>query len=159
MQMNDAPILICYDGSAAAVRAIETAAALLGPRRAVVVDVASSMSFAESVAAPYSAMAGAALEETHAAEAPRIADEGTEIARSSGFDAVARATQAVPTWEGVVEIADELDAPVIVVGSRGLRGLNEALHGSFSHQVAEHAGRPVLIVPPPDNRRADANGR
>jgi len=159
MQMNDAPILICYDGSAAAVRAIETAAALLGPRRAVVVDVASSMSFAESVAAPYSAMAGAALEETHAAEAPRIADEGTEIARSSGFDAVARATRAVPTWEGVVEIADELDAPVIVVGSRGLRGLNEALHGSFSHQVAEHAGRPVLIVPPPDKRGADANGR
>jgi hypothetical protein len=100
MQSYETPILICYDGSPAAVRAIETAAALLGPRRAVVLDVASSMSAAESVAAPYSAMAGAALEETHAAEAARIADEGTEIARSSGFDAVARATQAVPTWEG-----------------------------------------------------------
>jgi len=159
MQMNEAPILICYDGSPGAVRAIGTAAALLGPRRAVVLDVASSMSVAESVGAPYSAMVGAALEETHVAEAARIADEGTEIARSSGFDAVARATQAVPTWEGVVEIADELDAPLIVVGSRGLRGLNEALRGSFSHQVAEHAGRPVLIVPPPDKRPADENGR
>ena len=159
MQMNDAPILICYDGSAAAVRAIETAAALLGPRRAVVLDVASPMSAAESVAAPYSAMVGAALEETNVAEAARIGDEGTEIARSSGFEAVARTTQAVPTWEGVVEIADELDAPLIVVGSRGLRGLNEALRGSFSHQVAEHAGRPVLIVPPPDKRPADENGR
>ena len=158
MQMNDAPILICYDGSAAAVRAIETAAALLGPRRAVVLDVASSMTVAESVAAPYSAMAGAAVEETYAAEAARIADEGTEIARSSGFDAVARRTRAVPTWEGIVEIADELDAPVIVVGSRGLRGLNEALHGSVSHQVAAHAGRPVLIVPPPGKRGADGEG-
>ena len=159
MQSYETPILICYDGSPAAVRAIETAAALLGPRRAVVLDVASSMTVAESFAAPYSAMAGAAVEETYAAEAARIADEGTEIARSSGFDAVARRTRAVPTWEGIVEIADELDAPVIVVGSRGLRGLNEALHGSVSHQVAAHAARPVLIVPPPDKRRVDANGR
>ncbi len=159
MQSYETPILICYDGSPAAVRAIETAAALLGPRRAVVLDVGSSMTPAESLAGPYSAMAGAAVEETHAAEAARIADEGTEIARSSGFDAVARGTRAVPTWEGIVEIADELDAPVIVVGSRGLRGLNEALHGSVSHQVAAHAARPVLIVPPPDKRRADANGR
>jgi len=159
MEVNNAPILICYDGSAAAVRAIETAAVLLGPRRAIVVDVASPMSAAGSVAAPYSAMVGAALEETNVAEAARIGDEGTEIARSSGFEAVARTTQAVPTWEGVVEIADELDAPLIVVGSRGLRGLNEALRGSFSHQVAEHAGRPVLIVPPPDKRPADENAR
>jgi nucleotide-binding universal stress UspA family protein len=158
MQSYETPILICYDGSPAAVRAIETAAALLGPRRAVVLDVASSMTVAESVAAPYSAMAGAAVEETYAAEAARIAAEGTEIARSSGFDAVARGTRAVPTWEGIVEIADELDAPVIVVGSRGLRGLNEALHGSVSHQVAAHAGRPVLIVPPPGKRGADGEG-
>jgi nucleotide-binding universal stress UspA family protein len=158
MQSYETPILICYDGSPAAVRAIETAAALLGPRRAVVLDVASSMTVAESVAAPYSAMAGAAVEETYAAEAARIAAEGTEIARSSGFDAVARGTRAVPTWQGIVEIADELDAPVIVVGSRGLRGLNEALHGSVSHQVAAHAGRPVLIVPPPGKRGADGDG-
>ena len=33
------PILICYDGSAVAARAIEAAGALLGPRRAVVVDI------------------------------------------------------------------------------------------------------------------------
>jgi nucleotide-binding universal stress UspA family protein len=158
MQMNDKPVLICYDGSPGAARAIKTAAALLGPRWAVVLDVASSMTPAESLAGTYSAMAGAALAETHAAEAVRIAAEGTEIARSSGFEAVARATQAVPTWEGVLEIADELDAPVIVVGSRGLRGLNEALHGSFSHQVAGHAGRPVLIVPPPGKRGADGDG-
>ena len=158
MQMNDKPVLICYDGSPGAARAIKTAAALLGPRRAIVLDVAPLLTAAESLAGTYSAMAGAALAETHAAEAVRIAAEGTEIARSSGFEAVARATQAVPTWEGVLEIADELDAPVIVVGSRALRGLNEALRGSFSHQVAGHAGRPVLIVPPPGKRGADGDG-
>jgi nucleotide-binding universal stress UspA family protein len=38
---------------------------------------------------------------------------------------------------------------VIVLGSRGLTGVREAFEGSVSHDVAEHAGRPVLIVPPP----------
>src|SRR2546430_4892961 len=104
------------------------------------------MTPAESLAGTYSAMAGAALAETHAAEAVRIAAEGTEIARSSGFDAVARATRAVSTWEGIVEIADELDAPVIVIGSRGLLGLDEAVHGMDLARVAGHRGRAVLLV-------------
>jgi nucleotide-binding universal stress UspA family protein len=41
---------------------------------------------------------------------------------------------------------------VIVLGSRGLKGAREAFEGSVSHQVAEQAGRPVLIVPPPHDR-------
>jgi nucleotide-binding universal stress UspA family protein len=42
---------------------------------------------------------------------------------------------------------------VIVIGSRGLSGLKEILAGSLSHQLAEHAGRPVLIMPPPHDGR------
>jgi nucleotide-binding universal stress UspA family protein len=48
----------------------------------------------------------------------------------------------------VVEAADDVDAAVIVIGSRGLTGTQELLKGSLSHDVAEHARRPVLIVPP-----------
>jgi nucleotide-binding universal stress UspA family protein len=55
-------------------------------------------------------------------------------------------------WEGIVDVADELDAAVIVLGSRGLKGIREQFEGSVSHEVAQHAGRPVLIVPPPDGR-------
>lgn len=76
-----APILICDDDSPDAVRAIEVAAALLGPRR--------------------------------------------------------------------VGVADELDAAVIVIGSRGMTGVKKIFDASVSQQVAEHAGRRVLIVPPP----------
>jgi nucleotide-binding universal stress UspA family protein len=78
-----------------------------------------------------------------------VAGQGAEIARSSGFDAEARSALVAPTWEGIVDFADELDAAVILIGSRGLSGLKEILDGSRSHQLAEHAGRPVLIVPPP----------
>lgn len=148
--MNDAPVIICYDGSPGAVRAIEAAAALLGPRRAVVLDIASPVTPAESVAATSAVMVGGALEQTYSANAARLAAEGAAVARSSGFEAEARGEVAAPTWAAIVDVADELDAPVIVIGSRGLKGLKEVIKGSVSHQVAKHAGRPVLIVPPPD---------
>lgn len=57
-----------------------------------------------------------------------------------------------PVSEGIVDVADEIDAAVIVLGSRGLKGIREQFEGRFSHEVAEHAGRPVLIVPPANGR-------
>ena len=112
------PILICYDDSPDAVRAIEAAAALLGPRRAVVVDVVPWMTAAESMAATSSLVPGTAFEELNSAEARRIAGRGAEIARSAGFEAEPRGELASATWEGIVGVADELDAAVIVIGSR-----------------------------------------
>jgi hypothetical protein len=38
-EMDDVPILICYDGSEGARRAIAVAAALMGSRQAVVLDI------------------------------------------------------------------------------------------------------------------------
>ena len=151
--MADEPILICYDGSAGAVRAIEVAAALLGRRDAVVLDVGPPMTPGESLAAMSPVVPGAAFEELNAAAARENSDQGTEIARASGFAAEPRGMVAAPTWEGVTDVADELDAAAIVIGSRGLTGVHELVEGSLSHQVAEHAGRPVLIVPPPHDER------
>jgi nucleotide-binding universal stress UspA family protein len=151
--MDDPPILICYDGSDDSARGIKAAAALLGPRRAVVLDIAPPITPGESLGTMSSVVPGNAFEELNTAEADRVAGEGAEAARSAGFDAEARTELAAPTWDGIVEVADELDTPMIVIGSRGLSGLKETLEGSLSHQLAEHAGRPVLIVPPPHDSR------
>jgi nucleotide-binding universal stress UspA family protein len=147
--MDNTPILICYDGSPGAARAIEAAATLLGPRRAVVLDVAPPITPVESVATIGTLVPGASFEQLNTADAAQVAARGAELARSWGFEAEARGTFGAPTWEEVVDVADELGASVVVIGSRGLRGMRETLEGSLSHQVAEHAGRPVLIVPPP----------
>ena len=61
------PTLICYDDPPDALRAIQAAGALLGPRRAVVVDVLRWMTAAESVAATSSVAPGAAFEELRSA--------------------------------------------------------------------------------------------
>jgi nucleotide-binding universal stress UspA family protein len=146
--MNDAPILICYDGSDDAQRAIDAAADLLGPRRAVVLDVGPPLTPAESFAVMAPVTPGAAFEELNEDDARQRARAGAELARQAGFNAEARANLGAPTWEGIVDVADTIDAAVIVLGSRGLKGAREVFEGSVSHDVAEHAGRPVLIVPP-----------
>lgn len=151
--MNDSPILICFDGSEGAHRAITEAAELLGPRRAVVLDVGAPLTTSESIAAVSSVVPGNAFEELNTADALDRARAGAEAARGAGFDAEARAELAAPTWEGIVDVADEIAAAVIVVGTRGLSPSRELFEGSISHQLAEHAGRPVLMVPPANERR------
>jgi nucleotide-binding universal stress UspA family protein len=47
----------------------------------------------------------------------------------------------------LLELADQTEAELIVVGSRGLGATPELLLGSTSTQVAQHSRRPVTIVP------------
>jgi nucleotide-binding universal stress UspA family protein len=148
---GDAPILICYDGSEDGRRAIAFAGLLLGRRRAVVLDVGPI----ETVAGDYVAIDPDALRVDSLVDQDALgrATAGAELARAAGFRAEARSDLDSTAWSGVVDVADELDAAAIVIGSRGLSGLKEIVAGSLSHQVAEHAGRPVLIVPPSHRRR------
>jgi nucleotide-binding universal stress UspA family protein len=46
----------------------------------------------------------------------------------------------------IVEFANKNKFDVIVIGSRGLNGLQEFVLGSVSHKVAKRANCPVLIV-------------
>ena len=46
----------------------------------------------------------------------------------------------------IVELAEELGARLVVVGSRGLGGIRRALTGSVSDSVVRHAHCPVLVV-------------
>jgi nucleotide-binding universal stress UspA family protein len=145
--MDGTPILICYDGSDESVRAIDAAAKILGPRRAVVLDVGSPLTAAESVASVASVVPGNAFEDLNTSAAVQTAQKGVEHAIAAGFDATARGELLAPTWQGIVAVADELDVPLIVIGSRALDGAHELFEGSVSHAVVEHAHRPVLVVP------------
>jgi nucleotide-binding universal stress UspA family protein len=151
--MSSEPILICYDGTESAERSFAAAAAVLIGRKAIVADIGPVLTGAQSFAAATPGMNIEYLEQENLDDALARAEQGAELARRAGFDAEARADLSAPTWEGIVELADEVGAAVIVMGSRGLTGARERLEGSVSHQVAEHSGRPVLIVTPHNERR------
>ena len=48
--------------------------------------------------------------------------------------------------EGILQVAEETKADIIVVGTRGLSPLRGAIMGSVSHSLIEKATCPVLVV-------------
>jgi nucleotide-binding universal stress UspA family protein len=89
-----------------------------------------------------------AMQESAANEATAVAEEGARLAGEAGFAAEVRVEVAPSPWQEIVAIADELDAGVIAIGSRGRTGLTIVLLGSVVSAVAQHSRRSVLIVHP-----------
>ena len=153
---KDGPLLIAYDGSPPARRAVDEAAALFGPRAALVVTVwEPGLAFEAAMPITGSDMpqmpmdVEAAREIGHEMEthAERVSKEGAEHARSAGLDAEAVAVpDEVHVADALVDLARKRDAAAIVMGSRGLSGLRARLEGSTSKDVLKHAPCPVLVV-------------
>ena len=142
-------VLIAYDGSSHARAAIAHAGETLRPGPAVVATAWTSV--ADS--APRAVLRDAVrpvVEDLDAAgreEAEELAAEGAELARAAGLDAAPRAVRAGgPFFAALVEVADEIDATVIVVGSRGRSSVAAAVLGSVSAGILHHTPRPVLVV-------------
>jgi nucleotide-binding universal stress UspA family protein len=73
-------------------------------------------------------------------------DAEVEKIRSAG-GAVAEAHLRVGAAAAeIVDLAEDIGAGLIVMGSRGLGGIRRALMGSVSDSVVRHAHCPVLVV-------------
>ena len=78
----------------------------------------------------------------------QIADRVAEEFKQKGIHARAE-TRSV--WQGAIageiaDVADVIDADVIVMGSRGLSDVRGMLVGSVMHKVLHLVHRPVLVV-------------
>jgi len=69
-----------------------------------------------------------------------------ETATAHGVDADAAIVRAKPA-EALLQVADQHDASLIVVGSYGESPLRSALLGSTPHKLLHLSTRPVLVVP------------
>jgi nucleotide-binding universal stress UspA family protein len=73
-------------------------------------------------------------------EVKRIEEQGGTVTRSY--------LREGRTFEEVIKLGDGLEADLLLVGSRGHRGLRRMLVGSNSEDIVHHAHRPVLVVRP-----------
>jgi nucleotide-binding universal stress UspA family protein len=51
------------------------------------------------------------------------------------------------TVDEILDLSEELEIGLLIVGSRGLGGVGRILLGSVSEGIVHHARRPVLVVP------------
>jgi nucleotide-binding universal stress UspA family protein len=144
-------ILIAYDGSDDAKAAIAFAGKLFPGQSAVVLTVWERLALTTARASAGLVMAldnSAAEDEAVGKAMTELAKGGAELATQAGLDATPRCEpDAVAVWATIVDVADELDATLIVTGSRGMGGIKSLLLGSTSDRVLHHARRPVLVVP------------
>jgi nucleotide-binding universal stress UspA family protein len=137
-------VLIAYDGSVQANHAITIAGSLLRGGRAHVLHVWEPLSDLSGLA-----LSGVVPDEDEESRAREIAQAGAALARLEGFDADAEAVRSGGhPARTIEEVAERIEPDLIVLGSRGLHGLQAVLKGSVSRHVGSHVSSPVLIVPP-----------
>jgi nucleotide-binding universal stress UspA family protein len=139
------PVVFAYDGSDLAKLAIDEAGRQLAPGRdAIVLTVWQpfDVGFVPTVPLRLDAAEIADVGEA----AAQTAADGASLANAAGFDARGMEVEGAPTWKGIVDVADEHDASLIVLGSHGRTGLAGVLLGSVAEAVAAHSRRSVLIA-------------
>jgi nucleotide-binding universal stress UspA family protein len=140
-------ILLATDGSPSADVAVELVAGIDWPA-GTAIRVVESVEVGRLFGGPWPAV--------ELLEAGRLEAEAREVARAT-VDA-ARVRLERPGLEvtttvladrpatGIVEVAHEMDAELIVVGSRGHGTIESMVLGSVSSEVVDHAPAPVLVA-------------
>jgi len=137
-------IIVAYDGSLSAVKALDTAIELVENKQA------EKLTIVHVYSVPYMAIADSIVSVPNS-----VQQEWLERAQSLLADA-SKKTEQLPyastvilegsPAEAILQYAEQNGGNLIVIGSRGLGGLREFMMGSVSHNIAQHARIPVLII-------------
>ena len=71
--------------------------------------------------------------------------EAAEVAKEAGVDVEIYARQGDPA-DAILDVAEEQNADLIVVGNKGMTGAKRFLLGSVPNKVSHHAPCSVLII-------------
>jgi nucleotide-binding universal stress UspA family protein len=146
-------IVLCTDGSELAGEALAAGLAVVRPAERIV--VATVIDPVDPTLVTGAGMAGGIM-------SPEALDDLAEAQRVDGQDVVDRAVEALGVdgaetrvvrgapGQALCDLAAEVTARALVIGSRGQGGLKRALLGSVSDHVVRHAPCPVVITTPGD---------
>ena len=72
-------------------------------------------------------------------------NDAAEIAQEAGVDAEKFARQGDPA-DAILDVAEEQNADLIIVGNKGMSGAKRFLLGSVPNKVSHHAPSSVMII-------------
>lgn len=137
-------VLVGTDGSDTAERAVEDAARLAGSTGAALVVTCvygepnpEELDFEEDYSDGWHV--------TAVIQAEDLVVRAREIAARVGVRSEGRTVASSSPGQAIIDLADEIGADVIVVGSVGLTGAKRFVFGSVPGYVMHHAGCDVLI--------------
>lgn len=87
-----------------------------------------------------------------------LLDRMTTYAASRFQGRIAGHLGAGEPWREIMQMASNLRADLVVVGTVGRTGLARLALGSVAEQVVRHAGCPVLVVRPKDYQASEEQG-
>ncbi len=141
-------ILLATDGSKFSEAAAQAVAFRIIPQNAevLILQAVEPIAFATPPQmAPGYAPEMAQIREERFKEAKASVAAAAKMLQGAGFAVSTRVVEAEPRT-AILDIAEELHAELIVMGSHGRRGLQKFLLGSVAESVARHARCSVMIV-------------
>lgn len=139
------PVLFAYDGCELAGCAIEQAGQQLASGRDALV-----LCVWQPADVGFLPVGEQHFDAANAAEVQQAAQEtaahGASLAERAGFRAQILTEEAAPTWKGIVKVAQERQASLIVLGAHRHGPLAGHLVGSVASAVLAHSETSVLIV-------------
>lgn len=144
--------LICYDESPSAQHSLRAAAGALGNSPAVLLHVwnppervlADAFGLRDDDHDPSYEQ----LEELVKQRADEVLATGQTLAQHLGVTVTVRQERNRSTiWKTILEVADEINADLIVTGTHGNTAVQSGLLGSVSNALVHNSQRAVLVVP------------
>ena len=142
-----ASIVVGTDGSQTATEAVRQA-----------VELANSVGARVEIVSAYEPVSGGRLREeseqapedvqwmiNHREEVEATLAEAATVAQRAGVECTTYARQGDPA-DAILDVAEEQDVDLIVVGNKGMTGAKRFLLGSVPNKVSHHAPCSVLII-------------
>lgn len=140
-------IMIAVDGSQESLEAVRQGAALVqGGLRAEIalVQVQEAASFLQLATQDSDAIAAAAVEAGEHLMAP-----AASVLDAAGVTYTTEVVLGEPSTV-LSDMAEQINAHLVIVGARGMGAIESALVGSVSKALISHCSKPVLVVKMPE---------
>ncbi len=135
-------ILVAYDGSPSAKNALTLAGKLAREDKSWIKVLAVAPNYEGDL----DLIGVSNIKEAIAGPGERLLAEARQIADSEDLHILTNLQQGEP-YEQIVQVADEENCDLIIMGRRGINNLERELMGSVTARVIGHTSRDVLVIP------------